>query len=577
MKFNSVLPFLDWGKSYQKSWFKNDILAGLTVGVMLIPQGIAYAMIAGLPPIYGLYTALIPPAVYTLFGTSRQMSIGPAAMDSLIVGAGLSTLAVIGSEHFVVFAIALAFFVGAFQLIFGLFRMGFVVNFLSRPVISGFTSGSAVIIASNQIGNLLGLDMKRNNHIQDLFFDFIDALKDIHWITALIGIFSMLLLILLKRYAPKLPGALIVVVLGTLIAFAFQLNTIGVHVIGNIPEGLPSFKIPQLNQSNFKELSTLALTLALIGFMEAISVAKTMETKHNNYKVKPNQELAALGFANMIGSFFQTYPATAGMARTAVNDQAGAKTPLAGLFASILIGLTLLFLTPVFYYLPIAVLAAIIIVAAYGLLDFKLPNKLLVFSKRDLVLLTITLLTTIFFGIKEGILAGIVISLGMLIYKSTKPHIAVLGRVPNTNFYRNVDRFNQLEVNDDILIVRLDAQLYFVNTTFFKEKVQAFAEEKGNKLKLIVLVFESVNDLDSSAIYALEEIHDFFSNKGIIIALTGIKGPVRDTLAKSGLMKKIRYDHCFMNVQEALDSYNKKTLSKPLQYSYQEFIKQINR
>jgi SulP family sulfate permease len=544
---------------------------------MLIPQGIAYAMIAGLPPIYGLYTALIPPAVYTFFGTSRQMSIGPAAMDSLIVGAGLSTLAAIGSEHFVVFAIVLAFFVGLFQLIFGLFRMGFVVNFLSRPVISGFTSGSAIIIASNQIGNLLGLDMKRNNHIQDLFFDFIHALKDIHWITAVIGIFSILILILLKKYAPKLPGALIVVVLGTLIAFAFQLNTIGVHVIGNIPQGLPSFKIPHINQSNFKELSTLALTLALIGFMEAISVAKTMETKHNNYKVKPNQELAALGFANMIGSFFQTYPATAGMARTAVNDQAGAKTPLAGLFASILIGLTLLFLTPVFYYLPIAVLAAIIIVAAYGLLDFKLPNKLLGFSRRDLVLLTITLLTTVFLGIKEGILAGIVISLGMLIYKSTKPHIAVLGRVPNTNFYRTVERFNHLEVSDDILIVRLDAQLYFVNTTFFKDKVQAFAEEKGNKLKLIVLVFESVNDLDSSAIYALEEIHDFFSNKGIIIALTGIKGPVRDTLAKSGLMKKIRYDHCFMNVQEALDSYSKNTLSKPLQYSYQEFIKQINR
>jgi SulP family sulfate permease len=311
--------------------------------------------------------------------------------------------------------------------------------------------------------------------------------------------------------------------------------------------------------------------------MEAISVAKTMETKHNNYKVKPNQELAALGFANMIGSFFQTYPATAGMARTAVNDQAGAKTPLAGLFASILIGLTLLFLTPVFYYLPISVLAAIIIVAAYGLLDFTLPNKLLVFSKRDLVLLIITLLTTVFFGIKEGVLAGIVISLGMLIFKSTKPHIAVLGRVPNTNFYRNIDRFNGLEVNDDILIVRLDAQLYFVNTTFFKDKVQEFAENKGDKLKLIVLVFESVNDLDSSAIYALEEIHDYFSKKGIIIALTGIKGPVRDTLAKSGLMKKIRYDHCFMNVQEALDSYSKNTLSKPLQYSYQEFIKQINR
>lgn len=577
MNLKSLLPILDWASSYQKSWLKGDLIAGITVGIMLIPQGIAYALIAGLPPIYGLYTALIPPLVYAILGTSRPLAIGPAAMDSLIVASGISALATVGSEHFVVLAVTLAFFVGFFQFIFGVFRLGFLVNFLSRPVISGFTTGSAIIIASNQIGNLLGMDIKRNNHVQYLFQDFFHEITNLNWITALIGIFSILIIVLLKKYFPKFPGPLLVVVLGILLVYAFGLQNKQVQIIGAIPKGLPHFEIPKIDQATFKELGSLSLTLALIAFMEAISVAKTMEIRRGDHTVKPNQELAALGFSNMIGSFFQTYPATAGMARTAVNEQSGAKTPLSGVFSAIIVALTLLFLTPVFFYLPKAVLAAIIIVAAFGLLDFKMPKHLLVFSWRDLVILNITLLITILLGIKEGILAGIILSLAMLIYKSTKPHIAVLGKVPNTGFYRNIDRFNDLEIRDEILIVRYDAQLYFVNTAFFKEKVIEFAKQKGEKLKLIILVFESINDLDSSAIYALEEIHDYFSKKDITIALTGIKGPIRDTLALSGLMKKIKYDHCFMNIQEAIDSYSKGILSKPLQYSYQEFIKQINR
>jgi SulP family sulfate permease len=351
----------------------------------------------------------------------------------------------------------------------------------------------------------------------------------------------------------------------------------GVVVIGEIPQGLPHFQLPAVNRENFDALSSMALTLALIGFMEAISVAKTMESKHNDHRVSANQELVAMGFGNLIGSFFQTYPSSAGLSRTAVNDQAGGKTQLSGVISALVVGLTLLFLTPIFFYLPKAVLAAIIIFAAYGLLDFKVPRKLLTFNRLDLIILNVTLLITIIFGIKEGILTGIIISIAMLIFKATKPHIAVLGKVPNTNFYRNIERFDDLIIEKEILIVRLDAQLYFVNTSYFKDKVYEFARLKGDDLKLVILVFDSINNLDSSAIYVLDEIHNYFSEKGIKIVLTGIKGPVRDALAKSGLIKKIKYDHCFMNIQEAVDSFSQDKLEKPGTYSYQQFIKQINR
>ena len=577
MNFKQYLPVFQWASSYQKGWLKPDIFAGLTVGVMIVPQGIAYAMIAGLPPIYGLYTALIPLLVYAVLGTSRQLSVGPVAMDSLIVASGISTLATVGSEHFVILAITLAFFVGLFQILFGLFRLGFLVNFLSRPVISGFTSGSAIIIAFNQVGNLFGIPLGQDNHIHFLLLDFFKEIQKINWITALIGISSVALLFISKRYLPKFPASFVIVVLGIIFVYAFHLSELGVAVIGEIPEGLPHFQLPSINQENFQALSSLALTLALIGFMEAISAAKTMESKHNDHKVNANQELVALGFGNMMGSFFQAYPSTAGLSRTAVNDQAGGKTQLSGVISALVVGLTLLFLTPVFFFLPKAVLAAIIIFAAFGLLDFKVPRKLLTFNRLDLIILNVTLLITIVFGIKEGILTGIIISLAMLIFKSTKPHIAVLGKVPNTNFYRNIERFGDLVIDKEILIIRLDAQLYFVNTSYFKDKVHEFAREKGDDLKLIILVFDSVNNLDSSAIYVLDEIHNFFIERGISIALTGIKGPVRDALAKSGLVKKIKYDHCFMNIQDAVDSFSQNKLQKPSTYSYQQFIKQINR
>ena len=577
MNLKNHIPILDWLPNYQKAWFKGDFYAGITIGVMLIPQGIAYAIIAGLPPIYGLYTAMIPQIVYAFLGTSRQLSIGPAAMDSLIVASGVSVLAAIGSEHFLVLAVLLAFMVGFFQILFGFFRLGFLVNFLSKPVISGFTSGSAIIIAINQFGNLLGLETGRNNQFHILIMDVFNHIKNLHWQSFLLGGMSIIILLLLKKYFKKVPASLVVVILGILVVYSFNLNNHGVSILGNIPKGLPSFKIPIFDQKLISELSGLALTLALIGFMEAISVAKSVETKHNEYKVKPNNELIALGFSNIIGSFFQTYPATGGFARTAVNDQSGAKTPLASLIAALVVALCLLFLTPAFYYLPKTILAAIIIVAAYGLLDFTMPKRLTYYNLRDLIILNATLFITIFIGVKEGILTGVILSIVMLIYKSTKPHIAILGNVPDTHFYRNIKRFENLIINQEILIVRFDAQLHFANTTYFKDKLQEFAKDRGQKLKLLIIDGESLNALDSSAIYALDETLDYFNDLNIAVAFTGLKGPVRDTLVKSTLMTKIKYDHCFMSIQDAVDCFEKMCLHLPKRYSYQEYTKQSNR
>ena len=576
-QLKTIFPFLEWATAYRPEWLKKDILAGITVGVMLIPQGIAYATIAGLPPIYGLYTALIPQVVYALFGTSRQLAIGPAAMDSLIVASGISTLAALGTEHFVSLAITLALMVGFFQFIFGVFKLGFIVNFMSRPVISGFTTGSAIIIASNQFGNLFGANIERSNHIQTLVGDLIRNFNNIQPVTLGIGLTAIIIIVLFKKYIKRIPASLAVVVLGIAASYFFNFQQMGTAIVGEIPQGLPEIKIPEIDKNIFMELVSLAITLAFIGFLEAISIAKSIQVKHPEYQIDSNKELIALGLGNMAGSFFQGYPATAGFARTAVNDQSGAKTPLSSFFASLVILLTLLFLTPLFFYLPKPVLAAIIMVAAYGLFDFQMPKKLLIYNLQDLITLNVTLLATVFFGIKEGILFGVVLSLLLLIYKSTKPNIAVLGQVPGTHFYRNIERFRTVIIDEDVLIVRFDAQLYFANTDYFKERIKQLAAEKGDKLRFIIIDFESINALDSSAIYALDEIYDYFNRKHIKISLTGVKGNVRDALAKSGLMKKIRYDHCFMSIHEAVTCYRNGCFEKPKGYTYQEYIKQVNR
>ena len=577
MNLKRIIPIFDWLPNYEKSWLAGDFGAGLTVGIMLIPQGIAYAMIAGLPPIYGLYTAMIPQIVYAVFGTSRQLAVGPVAMDSLIVASGVATLAEIGSDKFIEFAILLSLFMGFLQVLFGVFKLGFLVNFLSKPVISGFTSAAALIIGLNQLKYLLGVDLGRSNRLQDIVLEAFKQIDETNIITFLIGLVSIVIMVFFKKLSKKIPAALVVVVLGILVVKLFDLESKGVAIVGSIPEGLPTFKIPSFDRQNLMDLSPIALTLSFIAFLEAISVAKAVEAKQRSYKVLPNQELFALGISNMIGSLFQTYPATGGFSRTAVNDQTGAKTPLSAIIAALIVALTLLFLTPVFYSLPKAVLAAIIMVAVFGLLDFRVPKQLLRYSKRDLIILNITLIITATIGIKEGIITGVLLSLVMIIYRTTKPHVAVLGKVPNTHFYRNVERFQDLEVDERVLIMRFDAQLYFANINYFREKLYEYEREKGEALKLLIIDGESINNIDSTAIYALHDILEDLNSRDIVVFFTGVKGPVRDKMIRSGFMTKASDSHFFMSIQEAVDSFENAQKKHAKNDKFKKYIKQTNK
>ena len=551
--FKKYIPILSWLPSYKKAALSGDLSAGLTVGVMLIPQGIAYAMIAGLPPIYGLYTAMTPQVIYAIFGTSRQLSVGPTAMDSLIVAAGITSIATVGADNYIAAAILLAFLMGLMQLAFGIFKLGFLVNFLSKPVISGFTSAAAIIIGLNQLKHIFGIEIPRSNQAHSLLYDTGIAINSTNLITLCLGIGTILTIIILKKYFNKIPAALTSVVLGILIVQFFHLDLYGVHIIRDIPTGLPSPSIPDFTQNYFKDLLPLALTLSLIAFMEAISQAKAIEDKHNDYKVDANQELIALGLSNIVGSIFKSYPSTGGFSRTAVNDQAGAKTGMSFIIAAGVVALTLLFLTPLFYYLPKAVLGGIIIVAVMGLINIKYPVKLWKYKKDDLIMLLGTFAVTLTIGIKEGIIVGVILSLVFLIFRSTRPHIAECARIEGTNYFKNVERFDNTKGRKDVLILRFDGQLYFANTNYFKDQLNDMIAKKGPTLKLVILNAEAINHLDSSAVHMMDTTIKELCKKEIYFAVAGAIGPVRDIIFNSGLSETIGKELMFAEVNEALE------------------------
>jgi len=557
MNLKQYLPVLDWLPNYKRENLQGDLSAGLTVGVMLIPQGMAYAMIAGLPPIYGLYASTIPLILYALFGTSRQLAVGPVAMVSLLTAAGVGALAEVGSETFIALAIALALFVGLIQFLLGAFRLGFLVNFLSHPVISGFTFAAALIIGFSQLKHLLGVDIQRSHHIHEIIWNAIQQFGVINWATFAIGTAGILLILGVKRIHKAIPGPLLAVVFGILAVWLLNLDSnSGVLIVGDIPKGLPAVTLPNLNAEVFSSLLPIALTISLVGFMESIAVAKAIQARHKNYKVDPNQELIGLGIANIGGSFFQAFPTTGGFSRTAVNDQAGARTGLASIISAVLILLTLLLLTPLFYYLPKAILASVIMVAVFGLIDFKEAVHLWKSDRVDFWMLIVTFLATLSLGIEQGIGVGVVLSLVMVIYRTTRPHVAVLGRIPGTRHYRNIDRFHEVEDREDLLLLRFDAQIYFANTNFFKEVIDREIEKKGDTLKAIILDAESINNLDSSAVHMLAEVLDELKSAGIEFYMTNVKGPVRDALKRGHLMGKIGEDHFFMDLENAVAHYD---------------------
>jgi SulP family sulfate permease len=551
----NFLPILEWLPKYNKTLFKGDLAAGLTVGVMLIPQGMAYAMLAGLPPIYGLYASIFPLIIYAIFGTTRQLAVGPVAMDSLLVAAGVGAIATAGSAEYIALAILLAFMVGVILFIMGIFRLGFLVNFLSRPIISGFTSAAALIIASSQLKHLLGLKLESTTYLYETLIEVGKNIGQTNLITLAIGVGAIVVLKLIKKHKPAFPSQLAVVILGIGVVWGLGLADKGVKIVAEVPEGLPAFGIPAITVENLQTLLPIAITIALIAFMEAISVGKAIQAKHKDFEIDPNQELIALGLANMVGSFFKSFNVTGGFSRSAVNDEAGAKTGMAGVISAALIVLTLLFLTPLFYYLPTAVLGAIIIVAVLGLINIRMVKYLWLTDRADFAMLVATFFGTLFLGMQWGVLVGIGLSLLVLLVKTTRPHYAVMGKIPNEPHYKNVQRFPDLEIADDTLIIRFDAGLYFANIGYFKEVIKKHIKEKGDQLKAFFLDADSINNIDSSAVYALEEIVDECRDQGIKFYIIAVKGPVRDVLSKTKLMDKIGKNHFFMQTEHAMNFY----------------------
>lgn len=572
MNIKKIIPILEWLPNYNKSLFKGDLVAGITVGIILIPQGIAYALIAGLPPIYGLYCALMPQVMYAIFGSSRQVAIGPVAMDSLIVATGVSTLALAGSESYIAIAILLALMVGAIQFLLGVFSLGFVVNFLSKPVITGFTSALALIIGLNQFKNLLGVDFVQSDQIHIIVKDIWEQIYSFNINTTKIGLVSVVIIVVLRKINKKIPNALIVVVLGIVCMKYFGTSFEDVSIVKKIPSGLPGFSIPELDLDQIRELVPIALTLVMVGYLETISIGKSLEAKQDEYRIRPNQELIALGLSNMVGSLFKAYPSTSSFSRSAINEESGGKTGMAALISVLMVGFTLLFLTPLFYFLPKTVLAAIIIVAVFGLINLKEAAFLWKANNLDFWLMFVTFLATLFFGVEYGIIVGVGLSLVVLIYRTSKPYVTELGKVPNSNFYRNKNRFEEVIIEEDILVFRFDAQLFYANASYFRDNLDEMAAKKGAALKLIVLDAESINRVDSTGVEMLKERVKYYQKKGVVFYFAGVKGPVRDLLFRGGLLELIDINHFFMRANQAVKFH--KTGDRKHQEKFAKYIHQ---
>lgn len=567
-----LIPILEWLPNYKKSQLRGDVVAGLTVAIVLIPQGIAYALIAGLPPIYGLYAALVPQLMYAIFGSSRQVAIGPVAMDSLIVATGVSTLALIGSESYIAIAILLALMVGGIQFLMGIFRLGFIVNFLSRPVIIGFTSAVAFIIGLNQFRNLLGVEFLQSDQVHILLEDIFNRFLYFNTPTAIIGVIACIIIMVFRKINKKIPNALVVVVLG-IVAIRFFGNYFAeVAIVKEIPSGLPAFKMPVIDIALIRELFPIAATLVMVGYLEIISIGKTLEAKQDEYRVRPNQELVALGLSNIVGSLFQSYPSTSSFSRSAINEEAGGTTGISAIVSAIVVVLTLLFLTPVFYHLPKTILAAIIIVAVFNLINIKEAKRLWKANNLDFWLLVATFFSTLFFGIEYGILIGVGLSLIVLIFRTSRPYVIELGKVPNSDFYRNKNRFGEVVIDNEVLVFRFDAQLFYANSSYFRDKLEEMVEEKGETLKLIVLDAESINRVDSTGIEMLKERIKYYNKRNIEFYLAGVKGPVRDAFFRGGVLEVISLNHFFMRANGAVNFF--KTGDNQNQKKYAQYIHQ---
>lgn len=552
------IPISDWLPEYHLPDLKKDFRAGLTVGVLLIPQSMAYAIIAGLPAIYGLYASIIPLAIYAVFGTSRQLAIGPVAIISLLVATGVGSVAEAGTQQYISLAITLAFFVGITQIMMGAFRLGFLMNFISSPVLSGFTSAAAFIIGASQLENLLGLDLPQSKYIYLTLSEVITNWQDVHLLTVTIGMAAILIIWIMKKWKPAFPIQLVTVLAAIGGVWYFDLHESGVAIVGSVSEGFPMPAIPDILEFPFGPnfpfgpMAPTILAVAFLGFTQSIALAKTMVKRNPDYKIDSNQELYSLGLANMIGSIFQAYPVAGSFSRTIVNDENRAKTSISLIVSALLVTLTVLFLTPLIYYLPKTVLAAIILTAVPGLIDWGEVIFLWKVRRRELALLILTFVSTLAFGILEGIGIGVILSLIIVIYNSSHPNIVMLGRIPETDKYRDLERYPDARTQSNTIIVRIDSTLYFANVEYMKEKLEELEIVSEKNLDQVILDANGINKVDSSALHALKELIDEYHNRDIDVIFANVKGPVRDLFRRSGLVDLLGEENFYLDINKAV-------------------------
>lgn len=540
-----------WLTSYSRADLKRDSIAGLTVGVMLIPQSMAYAVLLGVPAIYGLYASVVPLLIYPFLGTSRQLAVGVIAIDMLVAGAGLSLVATPGTQEFVALAILLAMMVGLLQILMGVLRLGFIVNLLSRPVIAGFTSAAAIVICFSQIGNLLGIDLPQTQYIFVLLAELVRNLESIHAVSALIGIGGIVGLFALRSWKPLFPGPLALVVVGTALVWLLGLDEKGVAVIGSIPTGLPSFEIPEIGARSLRALLPTAITLGLVQFMTVISLGKVFAARHR-YRIQPNKELVAVGMSNFLGSLFRSVPVSGSFSRSAMNDEAGARTPLANAAAALLVVATLLFLTPLFEHVPIPVLGSIIILAAVSLVNVKEVRLLIHLKRVDGAIALFTFAATLIAGVLEGILLGIAASVAAIMYRISRPKVSTLGHLPGTQTFGDFERHEEARPVDDVLILRFEVSLSFANAEYLRDVIQQRALFESPSPRVVVIDASSINDVDTTSVEMLLEVTDTLREQGIDLYFGGTKGAVADVFERADFVDKLGRDHFYVSAHEAV-------------------------
>jgi SulP family sulfate permease len=559
----SWLPL--WLRTYQPTWLAGDLTAGLIVTVMLIPQSLAYAMLAGLPPEVGLYASILPIVAYALLGSSMTLAVGPVAVASLMTASALQPLAAAGSSDYVALAVQLSLISGVMLLVFGALRLGFLAYFLSHPVISGFITGSAVLIAVGQLKYILGVKVAGSDVLETLA-GLVKALPQTQPATLVIGVSSLLFLLLARRYLAQCLirvgcsakaadlmtklAPMVAVIASTALVAGFKLNeTAGVSVVGHVPQGLPQLALSLPNMTTLGQLWLPALLITLIGFVESVSVAQSLALKRQQ-RIEPNRELLGLGAANVASALSGGYPVTGGFSRSVVNFAAGANTPLAGVISAALMALVIAALTGLFHYLPHAVLAATIIVAVTSLIDLKTLEEAWHYDRSDALSLLATALGVVTLGVEAGILTGVVLSLGVLVWRSSHPHMAVVGRVPGSEHFRNIKR-HAVETVPGLLALRVDESLFFANATILEDYIEKLLADDPS-LRYVLLICSAVNQVDTTALGVLTQLERSLSARGMTFALAEVKGPVMDRLRTTELGQRLT-GKVFLSVHEAFE------------------------